>query len=66
MKVEEEEKKGEEIISPGKTSPPQVAKVTKHEVVTTLATLGTPVKPKRRQSKTSQMYFRTRKSTRIR
>ena len=66
MKGEEEEKKGEEIISPENTSPPQGTNDTEHELDATLATLGTPVKPKRKKSRPSQMYFRTRNSTRIR
>jgi len=66
MKGKEDDNKGEERISPEKTYPPQGVEYIEQEVATTLPTLGTPVKPKRKKSRPSQMYLGTRNTTKIR
>lgn len=63
---DERRRGGEQRMSLEETYPHQGVEDTEGEVATTLATLDTPMKPKSKKSRPSQMYFRTRKSTRIR
>lgn len=66
---DEKRRGGEEMgerISPKNNSPPKGIYGTEQEVVATLATLGTLVNTIRKQSRPSQIHFRTKKSTRIR
>jgi len=76
-KEEEEEKFEEEALSPRNTTVPMETEIspqqtslslgnTEDEVAATLATLGTPMKSKKKRSRQTHLYFKTRKSTRIR